>query len=263
MQTRLRVLELSERPRCHDHDYHQLVIASEGSAEFEISGHGGKVDYTRGCLVPCSDSHEYRGLEHNEHLVLDIPDKLLTESGHSGLRKLFEKPRYFCADANLRLLLLFMFRESQRLQSRRDLGQPLLDQLTCTFLVSLHDRLFREFRRTGPGRGRAFSMERLEKHIDNSLADHISVDELAGMVCMSRSHFHDVFRIQTGQTPYQFVMNRRLDRARELLRESDLAVSDVAAQVGFTSQSALTNAFSKHLGTTPGQIRRSAANLAG
>lgn len=257
MQTQLRVMELPKHAARHDHEYHQLVIASEGSAEFEIAGHGGKVDYTHGCLVPYGDNHYYRGMGNNEHLVLDIPDALLDEAGQPGLRRLFEQPRYFCADDNLRLLLLFMVREADRVQGRRNHGQHLLDQLACTFLVSLHDRLFREYRRIGPGRGRAFSLERLQHHIDSSLGDNISVDELASMVCMSRSHFHDVFRIQTGQTPYQYVMTRRLDRARELLRDTDTAVAEIAAQVGFTSQSALTNAFRKHLGVTPGQVRRS------
>lgn len=90
----------------HDHPWHQMVIALSGQAEFEIAGHGGRVDAMHGCLVPAGEVHFYEGTGDNRHVVLDHynPDS-------AELERLFDRPRYFTADASLRLLLSFIDQE--------------------------------------------------------------------------------------------------------------------------------------------------------
>src|SRR5262249_54443541 len=65
----------------------------------------------------------------------------------------------------------------------------------------------------------------------------------------------ELFRQSTGMSPHRFVLGRRVDRAKELLRNPALSVLDVALQTGFTGQSHFTKVFRRIAGPTPSQFR--------
>ena len=67
--------------------------------------------------------------------------------------------------------------------------------------------------------------------------------------------FHEVFREVVGTTPHQFLLQARLNQAINLLASTSLSVSEISYRVGFSSQSALTNALRKHKGTTPTRLQ--------
>lgn len=100
-----------------------------------------------------------------------------------------------------------------------------------------------------------FSLEILSAYIDENLAQDVSVKELAQLVHLSPFHFSRIFKAQTGSSPYRFILNRRLARAVILLPQFDLAIEDIAKQVGFLSAASFTKAFKKTYGITPGKYR--------
>ena len=100
-------------------------------------------------------------------------------------------------------------------------------------------------------------MQRLDAYINSHLARRISVAELAGVVCLSPSHFHAQFKDDVGLTPHQYLLKTRLDHASRLLRESPLPLVRIAEECGFSSQSALTTAMRRYLGLTPRRLRNS------
>ena len=63
-------------------------------------------------------------------------------------------------------------------------------------------------------------------------------------------------KARTGMSPYQFVISRRVERARALLENSDLPITEIALVCGFASQQHLTATLSRKLGSTPSRIRR-------
>lgn len=73
---------------------------------------------------------------------------------------------------------------------------------------------------------------------------------------MSVRHFHDCFVAMTGETPHRHLMRLRLARAASLLTQSDATLADIALDVGFNDQSALTHAFRRQYGQTPAVWRR-------
>jgi AraC family transcriptional regulator len=73
---------------------------------------------------------------------------------------------------------------------------------------------------------------------------------------LSRYHFARAFKISTGLPPHQFVLRRRLERARTLLASTNSDLSVVAAQVGLTSPAQLTRAFKRLLGVPAGEFRK-------
>lgn len=106
--------------------------------------------------------------------------------------------------------------------------------------------------------GLAAWQERLAKEmLDAHLDGEISPVELARQCGLSPSHFARAFRRSTGKPPHQWLLHRRIEKAKTLLRETAMPLSDVAAACGFADQSHFTRVFAKASGAAPGQWRRS------
>ncbi|MGB8403445.1 MAG: AraC family transcriptional regulator [Mycobacterium sp.] len=88
-------------------------------------------------------------------------------------------------------------------------------------------------------------------YIGDHLGEPLTVNALAEQVSLSTSAFSQLFRQITGRSPYQFVKETRLNRARDLLLEGRLGVVDVSRTVGYTSASHFIKEFRGRFGTTP------------
>ncbi|MGV8938688.1 MAG: helix-turn-helix domain-containing protein [Allorhizobium sp.] len=84
----------------------------------------------------------------------------------------------------------------------------------------------------------------------------LSVAEMAATVGLSESWFANVFKQTTGKTPLQWQLSTRIERAQDLLMDSDLTLADIAVQLGFSDQAHLTKAFRQIAGETPAAWRR-------
>ncbi|HYW04038.1 MAG TPA: helix-turn-helix transcriptional regulator [Gammaproteobacteria bacterium] len=84
----------------------------------------------------------------------------------------------------------------------------------------------------------------------------LSLRTLAAEAGMHPHYLPRAFRRIVGQSPHQYVMTRRIERARRLLRDTDLTVAAIAAESGFSSQSHLCSHFKRATGVTPGEYRR-------
>lgn len=89
-------------------------------------------------------------------------------------------------------------------------------------------------------------------YIPVHLAEPLTVETLAAQVCLSPSAFSRAFREVTGRSPYQYVKEARLDRARQLLDDGRLGIAHVAHSVGYTSVSHFIKGFRARFGVTPG-----------
>ena len=101
------------------------------------------------------------------------------------------------------------------------------------------------------------SIARVKEFVEDNLSASLSLDQLAGVACLSKYYFARVFRRQVGVTPHKYVVERRIARAAELLRRTDLPMSAIALETGFSSQAHLASTFQKHMRTTPLKYRRS------
>ena len=80
---------------------------------------------------------------------------------------------------------------------------------------------------------------------------------MATRVGISALYLARAFKAAVGQSPHQFVLTRRIERAKELLRNTEMPIIDVALSVGFSSQSHLSHWMIRHTGVSPGVYRRS------
>ena len=99
-------------------------------------------------------------------------------------------------------------------------------------------------------------LRQVNDYIEAHLAEDISLGELANHVKLSQSHFSHLFRQSTGKSPYKFLIQQRVERAKELLLKQDMAIADVAISVGFYDQSHLSRHMKKLLKLSPRQLRQ-------
>lgn len=97
---------------------------------------------------------------------------------------------------------------------------------------------------------------RAKELMSTSLNEEIPLSRLAGECGLSVRHFARAFRVSTGIPPHRWLLKRRVERARELLRTRALSLADVAAFCGFADQSHFTRVFTAIVGVTPGVWRR-------
>ncbi|HET8844196.1 MAG TPA: AraC family transcriptional regulator [Ktedonobacteraceae bacterium] len=146
----------------------------------------------------------------------------------------------------------------------RELGQPSpagkLYAQTAAQMLAVH--LLRHYLSVGrsfkdPSQGLTHpQMRRVIDFIQAHLDQDLSLEALAQQVDFSPYHFARLFRQTTGESPHQFVLRQRIERAQQLLEKTDVPLGHIALESGFADQSHLTQAFKRHLGQTPRAYRR-------
>lgn len=99
-------------------------------------------------------------------------------------------------------------------------------------------------------------LNRVIEFMNANVSTPISVRDLAEVACLSRHHFSRAFQAATGLPPHRYISELRLDRARQLLGETDTPISRISEDCQFSSQAAFSRAFSRGTGTTPSEYRR-------
>jgi len=111
---------------------------------------------------------------------------------------------------------------------------------------------------TGPNRLSPAKLRRVTAYIEAHLQDTLPLTTLAAVLQLSPNHFASLFKRATGQTPHHYVLECRIARAKQLLAETDMPLSAIGPQVGWTDQSYFTALFRKHVAMTPKAYRDTA-----
>ena len=102
-------------------------------------------------------------------------------------------------------------------------------------------------------------LRRVRDRIDREYAQPLDVEALAVGVHMSAGHLSRQFKLAYGESPYSYLMTRRIERAMSLLRRGDLSVTEVCFTVGCASLGTFTTRFTELVGMSPGIYRRQEA----
>jgi len=156
-------------------------------------------------------------------------------------------------DPGIRALAALMWAEvsAPGLNSRL-YGDALAAALSVRLLRVQGNILAREPVRGGLGDRR---LRVVLEYLDGHLAGDVSLGTLAALSGMSVNHFAHAFRQSTGSPPHQYVMRRRMERARVLMAASNLSLTQVALEIGFAGSSQFSTAFKKSVGVTPSAYR--------
>ena len=102
-------------------------------------------------------------------------------------------------------------------------------------------------------------LRRVRDRIDREYAQPLDVEALAHGVHMSAGHLSRQFKLAYGESPYSYLMTRRIERAMAMLRRGELSVTDVCFAVGCASLGTFTTRFTELVGMSPGAYRREQA----
>jgi AraC-like DNA-binding protein len=106
-------------------------------------------------------------------------------------------------------------------------------------------------------------LRRVRDRIDRDYAQPLDVEALARGANMSAGHLSRQFRLAYGESPYTYLMTRRIERAMALLRRGDLTVTEVCFTVGCSSLGTFSTRFTELTGVSPSTYRRQAAGATG
>ncbi len=135
-----------------------------------------------------------------------------------------------------------------------------LESLCTVLLIEMLKPIatFRSGRRRSPlSQGK---IDMLLKYIDGNLDSELAIDQLAELVGASPDQLSRAFKKSVGETPHNYVLQRRTDAARAMIRDKTATLAEIAYATGFSSQSHMTTAFKRVLGVTPGAIREQLQN---
>jgi AraC family transcriptional regulator len=96
-----------------------------------------------------------------------------------------------------------------------------------------------------------YKLREVIEYINTHLENNLALSELAAVACISQTYFASLFKQSMGITPHQYVMQCRIEKAKVLLRESQLTLVEVSQQVGFQNQSHFTRVFKQYTSVTP------------
>lgn len=102
-------------------------------------------------------------------------------------------------------------------------------------------------------------LRRVRDRMDREYAQPLDVEALARGVGMSAGHLSRQFRLAYGESPYSYLMTRRIERAMALLRRGDMTVTEVCFEVGCSSLGTFSTRFTELVGMSPSSFRRQAA----
>lgn len=133
-----------------------------------------------------------------------------------------------------------------------------------TLAASMSERLIsRQLKRHTPWQRKLHSsplspvrVRSITEYVDANLCDEIGLSQLSSLARVSTSHFVRRFNAAVGQSPYQFVLGRRIEMAKQLLSGTDRPIADIALDCGFSHQEHLSNTFRRRVGMAPAAYRR-------
>lgn len=134
-----------------------------------------------------------------------------------------------------------------------------VDSLTAALMTHLlrHYSAQKPIAQTGSNALPKQKLRQVIDYIHHHLDQDLALAKLAALVQMSPSYFSSLFKQSTGIAPHQYVIQCRVDRAKQLLLHSELSIAEVAYSLGFTHQSHLSRHFKLLVGVTPKAFLRS------
>src|SRR5215469_6219001 len=209
-------------------------------------------------IVPVGVSSVWQMHDENDRAILMILSQQMlnnvAEENRLGARGVELRNRFMSRDRQLESIAWAMKSE---LEMGSPSGQLYLDGLglsAAARLVAAHSSLTIEERRYGGLDGRR--LKRTLEFIEAHLAEDLSLSRLAAIADMSLSHFRAGFRESAGVPVHQYVIERRVERAKSLLMQEGQSIADVALAAGFTHQSHLARHMQRSTGFSPLQIKR-------
>ena len=233
----LELRSYSREKQVHRHDYHQLVLPVDGTLSMKIGELEGDVSSKRVAVIAAGQDHRFAASGENRFVVADVPADLAPE-----LERL---PAFIHLDATLTHYVTFLYRQMLQGEGSRSSERQML-LLLIQLLQERYGDTLRLDRRIGVARA----------YLDQHFYQVISLKQLAEVANLSPRQLSELFRRQLGMTPQQYLIEKRMQQAWQLLEAGHLRIQQVADRVGYSSLAAFSDRFRKHFGHSPRYFRQ-------
>lgn len=249
----------------HTHDFIEIVYTLAGEAEHRV----GDDVYTvrRGDLLFLNYGSRHAFTPHSTYTYANIcfaPEKiasqviapenafaLLSLTAFNEIRREADGGKITFSARQLPGVESLLSRMLDETRERRTGYRRVLDNCLNILFTEI-------LRRTLPGEEKpADDFDELVRYIDENPGEHLTLASLARKCFYNPSYFSRTFRERMGIPLTEYLLRRRIEYAKTLLRTTNLPAEEIAVQAGFGTRSAFYRAFSKQTGVTPGQFRQS------
>ncbi|MEH2272951.1 MAG: AraC family transcriptional regulator [Nostoc sp.] len=207
-------------------------------------------------VIPAGISHRCNWNTSVEFMVLAIEPALLQQVGEDFVNpdRIELTPRFMSQQDVLIQGIFSTLRDE--LESGKIGGDLLIDSFKTTLAI----HLLRNYCTTQPklssyanGLSQAI-LKQVTEYIHEHLHQDLKLTDLSAIAQLSPYHFLRLFKQQMGITPHQYILQRRIEKAKHLLKHSNLSIAEIAIRTGFCDQSHLTRCFKHIVGITPKQL---------
>jgi AraC-like DNA-binding protein len=220
--------------QAHQHDYHQLVLPVSGILSMKVGCQQGDVMNLQAAVIAAGQVHGFAGSLENTFVVANVPVSLAPE-----LERL---PVFIELDDSMALYVRFLYQQLHKGASNCE------EQMLILLLELLQERY-----------GKTLNLDRRieasRNYLDANFSQNLSLSQLAVIANLSPRQLSELFRLQLGMTPNQYLIEKRMQRAWHLLKTTHLSIQQISEQVGYCNLSAFSDRFSKHFGYSPRYFR--------
>jgi AraC family transcriptional regulator len=258
------VLEDYAVPACvlprHEHLHDFLHVVLEGAVRYEVLTRGKTFKFAAHTgttfVLPRGTIDELRWSGPTHRIAVALHPRLLAnaldETTHEREIELVE--HWNLTDPNIVAVLLAMRAD---LDSGSPAGRMYGESLANALAVYLLKRYAVNPRMPAVYRGGLprYRLKRVIDYVDANLSGDLALAHLAGVAGMSPHYFAELFRQSTGRAPHQYVLMRRIDLAKERLRDPRRSVIDAGLDAGFKNPSHFARVFRKWVGVSPSSFK--------
>lgn len=253
----------------HSHDFYELAIVTRGRAMQWLEGHDFPVAAGDVFLLQGRQRHYFHDRQDLDLInIMYDPEKIgLPENelrrmpGYCALFMLeptYRRQHRFASRLHLQRVALGKVEKILEDMERESTeAAPGYEIMLRARLLELMAFLSRAYIETDTTEGHALlRMGNVIGALEHDYSRDWKLDDLLSIAHMSRSHFLRIFKRATGQTPIEYLMRLRIQKAMEMLRNSSLRITEIALEVGFNDSNYFTRQFKQVVGESPRDFRR-------
>lgn len=222
-----------------------LTYVKSGSLTIQFRGETACAREGDFCFIDCREPHLYQAVSRTEFIWLHFSGANTSDF----LEEILRKSGMVFHPANAERIVMQMTKILELLHEYETIEEHAASTRIYSILCSLlYSNSIDET--CNP------VITKAQKYLREHLSENISVPTLASHCHLSSSQFTRLFKLYTGQSPHEYTMNLRINKAKILLVETDLPVTEVASRVGYDYSTSFEAAFKKKVGLTPRTFRQ-------
>lgn len=246
----------------HFHTQHVIAIATKCNlfkAERKLNGHfhSSCMDSGGIFLVPANVEHKAWMHGEAEYVALSLEPELITRAAYESVDADCVEivPQHHIHDSLIQSIGLALLSELESDGMCNRLYAASAANLLAVHLLQRYSTKKPTIRKYKDGLTKSMLQQAVE-YINDHLAEDLSLKDIANELSMSQYHFSRLFKQSTGLAPWQYVIQCRIETAKQLLAMRKLSIAAISRRLGFVTQGQFTTFFRKHTGTTPTVYRQ-------